>query len=50
MTCHFVLPFNPWRWGDEVTMQVLRRQKELKIEMNRSPNDAWKGYLKTWNR
>ena len=28
MTCHFVLLFSVWWWGDEVTMQVLHRQKE----------------------
>ena len=29
MTCHFVLPFSEYLWGDEVTMQVLERQKEF---------------------
>ena len=28
MTCHFVLVFSVWWWGDEVTMQVLHRQRE----------------------
>ena len=46
MTCHFVLPFSVWLWRDEVTMQVLWRQKEENI---RPPNDEWKSYLKTWH-
>ena len=50
-----MLPFSVWWWGGEVTMQVLRRQKDtqakrdLIMEKIRSPIDAWKGYLKSWN-
>ena len=47
MTCHFVLPFSVWWRGDEVTMQAKR---DLKMEKSTSPNDAWKSYLKTWDR
>ena len=36
MNRHFALPFSAWLWGDEVTIQVLRRQKEEKIRL---PND-----------
>ena len=39
MTCHFALPFIAWLWEDEVTIQVLRRQKEEKIRL---PNDEKK--------
>ena len=47
MTCHFVLPFSVWLWGDEVTMQVFRIQKRVLTRENiRSQYDAWKGYLK----
>ena len=38
MTCHFVLPFIVQWWGDKVTMQVLRRQRE--DAKNGSQNDA----------
>ena len=50
-----MLPFSVWWWRDEVTMQVLRRQKDtqakrdLIMEKIRSPIDAWKGYLKSWD-
>ena len=43
--CHFVCGC------DEVIMQVLQRPNNfLKKEKIRSPNDAWKSYLKTWDR
>ena len=50
-----MLPFSVWWWGDELIMQLLRRQKDtqakrdLIMEKNRSPIDAWKGYLKSWD-
>ena len=50
MTCHFVLQFSVWWWWDEVTIQVLCRETDLKKEKIRSLNDAWKGYLKTWDK
>ena len=52
MTHHFVLPFSVWWWGEKVTMQVWLTQakRDVKMETIRSPNDAWKGYLKTWDR
>ena len=45
MTCHFALPFIAWLWEDEVTIQVLRRQKEEKIRL---PNDEKKKAI--WDR
>ena len=50
MTCHFVLPFCVWGWEDKVTMHVLRRQKRPENKKIRSPSDARKDYLKTWDR
>ena len=50
MTCSFVLPFSVWWWGDKVIIQVLHRKKNLKKEKIRSLNDAWQGYLKTWDQ
>ena len=48
-TCHFVLPFSVvvGRWSHHANLTQAKR--DLNKEKIRSPNDAWKGYLKTWD-
>ena len=52
MSCHFMLPFSVWLWGDEVSKHasLTKAKTFLKKEKIWSPNDEWKGYLKTWNQ
>ena len=44
MTCHFVLPFSVWGHAS-----LIQAKRDLRKEKFRSPNDAWKRYLKTWD-
>ena len=36
-------------FGPRLSYQGLKKKRDLKKENIRSPNDAWKGYLKTWD-
>ena len=42
---HSFFTFRSHQW----CKKYVQKEKDLKKETIKSPNDAWKGYLKTWN-
>ena len=49
-TCNFVLPFCVVVGRQSHHASLIKAKGVLKKGNIRSPNDAWRGYLKTWDR
>ena len=51
MIYHFAMSFSVWLWGSIPSHHagLTKAKRFLQKEDIRSPNDAWKDYLKTWN-
>ena len=50
ITCHFALPFSVVVGRRSHRASLTQAKRDLKMENIRSLNDAWKDYLKTWDR
>ena len=49
MSSHFVLPLACGGGRQSHHASLTQAESDLKKENIRTPNDAWKGYLKTWD-